>query len=119
MEPLPASQYSLACVDDKDAAVRIFDSSGLRPYKPKEGMRLDQRFEPAGSQMGACRTPSVPFFTRGLPAKGTYTRWHILATFQEHINYDLIFAQSLVVLHDAPTEVLSLSTSHKLSECPF
>jgi hypothetical protein len=42
-----------------------------------------------------------------------------LATFQVHIYYDLISAQSLVVLHDAPTEVLSFSTSHKLSECPF
>jgi hypothetical protein len=42
-----------------------------------------------------------------------------LANFQEHIYYDLISAQSIVVLYDVPTEVLSLSTSHKLSECPF
>jgi hypothetical protein len=46
-------------------------------------------------------------------------RWHILATFKDHIYDDLISAQSLVVLHDALTEVLSLCTSHKLSECPF
>jgi hypothetical protein len=83
-------------------------------------MRLGQRFESARrlshwdvpNRLGTLLHP-------GSSCQGAYTPWHILANFQEHIYYDLISAQSLVVLHDVPTEVLSLSTSHKLSECPF
>jgi hypothetical protein len=83
-------------------------------------MRLGQRFEAARrlshwdvpNRLGTLPHP-------GSSRQGAYTPWHILADFQERIYYDFISAQSLVVLHDVPTEVLSLSTSHKLSECPF
>jgi hypothetical protein len=35
-EPLPAPRYLTTRIDDKDAAVRVFDPSSPHPYKPKE-----------------------------------------------------------------------------------
>jgi hypothetical protein len=83
-------------------------------------MRLGQRFESA-RRLSHWDVPNRlgTLLHAGSSRRGAYTPWHILANIQEHIYYDLISAQSLVVLHDVPTEVLSLSTSHKLSECPF
>jgi hypothetical protein len=37
-EPLPAPAYVPTCIDDRDVAVRIFDSTDPRPCKPKEGL---------------------------------------------------------------------------------